>query len=410
VKRGGRNLLQDLDVALVAHLIRRYQPVSRVDLAALAQLGRSTITEIVNLLIDHGVVVEVGEAESTGGRRPVLLELQPRSRLVACVRILPRTVLMGIADLNGRLTVQQRRALRGEREPASVLNRVITWVSEMLNESGVDKRCVIATGVVLPGRVNPDTGVLLESPFLGWRTVEVAAMLSGPLGLPVLVETDANAFALGEQLHGQPGGRESVLGVTIGATVGAGWTRRADAGRISAVSLNAMAHVQVDPDGLPCWCGRQGCLGVMVSNSGLVARALEALEQGEKSLITDLVEGRRGAINRDIIVAAAHEGDPLGMRLLAQAGEWIAEALAPLVNVLEPAALVFGGETVTQAGPLLLEPLRAALAPRLTPWAERHLRLEVSSLGEAAWLVGAAEVVLQRAFYSPLGACPGNRT
>ncbi|MGE5675046.1 MAG: ROK family protein, partial [Mycobacterium leprae] len=327
MKGGDRNLLRDLNVALVSHLLRTYQPISRVELAGRAQLGRSTITEIIGLLMDEGIVLEVGEAESTGGRKPVLLELAPRSRLVAAVRISPRSVSLGLADLNGHLIARHRRALRGGRSADEVLRQVITWVTEMMREYGPDSNRVMGLGLVLPGRVEPESGLLHSWPMLQWEEEPIGPYLTERLGMPVVVESDATAFALGEQRHGGGKADERLLAVTLGAGVGAALIRNGETMRGSTGSMSALGHMQVEPDGPLCWCGQRGCLEAMVSDEAFVARAGAELERGTESLLVELAEGRREALTREMIVAAAQDGDLLCLRLLSQAGEWIGRAL-----------------------------------------------------------------------------------
>lgn len=394
-------MLQGLNVALVAGLLRQHQPISRADLAERAGLARSTITGIVAQLLREGLAKETGEAESTGGRKPVLLELVADARLVAAVRITARAMTLGLADLNGRLVVRHRRALRGDRTPEEVLTQVSTWVTEMLREYGAGGARVLGLGVTLPGRVDHGAGLLLHSQSLGWQDVPVQADLEQRLGLPVLVENEANALGLGEQRHGAGGQAANLVALTLGSTVGGGFVAGNELYRGAGGGAGELGHVQVDGDGPPCWCGRRGCLEAMVGDDALVGQALLAIERGADSLLLEMVEGRREAITREAIVAAAQDGDRLCCRLLEQAGHRVGTVLAQVANGVAPDLLVVGGEAVEQAGSLLIEPIRQGLGPRLVPWVAERLQLAEAALGEAAYLTGAAELVLDRVFQLP---------
>ncbi|MFZ5816083.1 MAG: ROK family transcriptional regulator [Bacillota bacterium] len=394
-----RRLLRGLNVALVAGLLRRHQPVSRAELAERAGLARSTITGITALLLREGLARETGEAESTGGRKPVLLELVAEARLVAAVRLTARTMTLGLTDLSGRLLVRHRRALRGDRQPEEVLSQVSTWVTEMLREYGPESERVLGVGISLPGRVRD--GVLLQSEPLGWREVAVQAEMEQRLGLPVLAENEANALALGELRHGAGRGCSNLVAVTLGGGVGGGLIAGGAILRGRAGAAGELGHVQVDEAGPRCWCGRKGCLEALVSDEALAGQALLAIDRGADSLLLEMVEGRRQAVTREAVVAAAQDGDPLCRRLLEQAGHRIGTVLAQVANALAPDLLVLGGEAVEQAGPLLMEPIRQALHPRLVPWVA-GLRVEAGALGEAACLIGVAEQALDRVFQLPL--------
>lgn len=395
------NLLRQMNIALVASLLRKLQPISRVRLAEKAGLGRSTITGIVNQMIDQGLVQEIGEEESTGGRKPVLLELVPREALVVCVRLTPRTAALGLVDLNGRMVAHQRRALRGERAPAEVLDRVATWIAEMLRESRPDRGRIIATGLVVPGRIAADGGLVSNSTAFGWTDAPIGRLLAEQIHLPVLLESEGNAFVMGERHHGAGGGADHLLGLAVGGEVCSGLVLDGRLCRGPTGSIGEVGHLQVDPDGPPCACGRQGCLSAMVADGALVAQALAALDRGAASLLPELVEGELGAITREVIVAAAQDGDHLAVRLLEQAGHRIGTALAQVTNVVGPGVVVLGGDAMDQAGELLLGPSSEALRGRLVPWLAGKVQVKGARLGETALLLGAAELVLEQVFRIP---------
>lgn len=395
------NLLRQMNIALVAVLLRRLQPVSRVRLSEQAGLGRSTITGIVNQMVREGLVREVGEEESTGGRKPVLLELVSGHALVACVRLTPRAASLGLADLNGRLVARHRRALRGEREPAEALERVATWITEMLRESRPESSRVVATGLVLPGRVPPELGRASASVSFGWNGELDGRQLAERIGMEVLLESEGNAFILGEWNHGAGRGANHLLGFSLGAEVGSGLVLDGRLCRGATGGIGEVAHLQVDPEGPLCPCGRRGCLNALVSDGALVAQALGAMERGAASLLPEMVEGVLPAVTREVIVAAAQDGDRLATRLLEQAAHRVGGALAQVANVVGPEVVLLGGETVDQARELILGPATDALQSRLVPWLREKVQVRAAVLGEGGLLQGAAERVLERVFRIP---------
>lgn len=398
-----RHFLRDVNIVAVASALRQYQPISRVELADRTGLGRSTITTIINTLLENGLVREIGEAESAGGRRPILLDLVERARLVVAVRLSPQTVTLGLADLLGRIIFKQRRGLRvPTHRSGDVLEQLSIWTLEMIKEAGaVDK--VLGLGLAVPGIVDHAAG-RVTAPELGWEDVETVPWLKERLGLPVLAENETNAFTLGESLQGAAADRHDVIGAVLGPTVAAGILLGGRIYRGPWAAAGGIGHVQVQPDGPLCTCGARGCLQALAADGAIVASARAAVEAGEASLIAELVEGRLGALTREVIVAAAQDGDRLALDLLAHSGSQVGSVVGILTAALSPSAVVIGGEAVQQAGGLLLEPFSAALRQRLPAWLSGRVELLPATLGENAWLVGAAGLMLELVFAPPVGS------
>lgn len=399
-----KRFIRDLNVATVAATIRRHEPIPRVELAERTELSRSTITTIINLLLEQDLVREVGEAESTGGRRPVLLELAAGARLVLSVRLGPRAVTMGLCDLRGSIVVRQRRGLRGDTaDTAGVLAQTLTWLEEMMKEARIDPGRLIGAGVVVDGVVDSTRGTVVLAPGLGWRDVSVGESLRKRLQIPVLLARAADAFTLGE------GGAAAndLLAVSFGSSISAGLIIEGELRRGIHALAGDIGHVTVEPGGPICHCGNRGCLEALAGDAGLVRQMSSALERGQGSLVREMVEGRLSAVTREVVVAAAQDGDPLARKVLREAGILAGKVIAHTVSALDPGLVIIGGETAEQAGPLLVDPIREAALESIAPWTRASLRIEPARRGEAAWIAGAAELVLQRVFRPP-GAGTGD--
>lgn len=404
MRTGDRQLMRDLNVAIVAHTLRRHQPVSRIQLAQLTNLGRSTISGIVQQLMDRGWVREIGTAEAAAGRKPVLLEMPPEAGHALAIKVGPGVLAVGLADLRGRMVQRERRALRGALSPAEVVAQVQLWTGELLQGLGPARSRVLGAGVALPGVVNAGQGTVTAN-ALGWQRVQLQQPLEEALGLPVLLENDANAFALGEWTHGagQAAGGEGLVAVTVGAGVGAGIITGGQVYRGAFSAAGELGHVTVQPGGPACTCGKRGCLEAVASDAAIAAAARAAIGAGRPTLVRDLVEGSLGAVTRDVVVTAAREGDALALELMQTAARHIGTAIGNMLTLLGPATVVVGGEAAEQAGDLLLDPIREAVAAAMMPDLAPHLRLAPAALpGDTAWLAGAAGLVLEEFFRPPL--------
>jgi glucokinase len=235
---------------------------------------------------------------------------------------------------------------------------------------------------------------VLFAPNLAWRDLDLKADLEATLGLPVVVENDANAAAWGEFQFGAGHDVDDLLLVTVGTGVGGGVVLDGSLYR-GAFGVGAeIGHMRVVPDGVRCGCGNRGCFEMYSSGSALVREARAAARAGSL-LAADLLDRAGGdveAITGPLITEAAWAGDPFAVEQLAAVGRWLGEGIASLAAVLDPAVVVVGGG-VSAADELLLDPVRRAFAAQLTGRGHRPmLEIRKSRLGNQAGLIGAADL------------------
>lgn len=401
IRRGSKQLIRDLNQATVADLIRRHGPISRVELVERTQLGRSTINVILAGLVRDGLVLEAGSAESTSvGRPSTLLRLNPEARLIVAVKLAPTHVTAALANLNAEVLTHVDRDFAEDASAGAVIDVVTRSVREVIRERGLSDGDLLGVGVVLPGLIDPRTGVALSSRFLHWQNVDVRESLAAGLRLPVFVDNDANAFALAEHWYGAGRGADDLLAVTVGIGIGAGVIVRGQLYRGVREGAGEIGHVVMQLDGPLCTCGKHGCLEAFAADAGVerIARELAARSRGTSRL----ARTRSQRITRDLVVRAARDGDGLARRVLAESGRYLGAALANATNTLNPARVVIGGEAVDIAGDLLLEPVRASLRQHAFSILGDDLEVVPARLGADAWLMGAATLVLEEVFKPPI--------
>lgn len=395
---GDRQLIKELNVTAVITAIREHQPISRVGIAELTGLSKSTVTAITQLLLDADLVRETGSGNSRGGRRPTLLQLTPTARLAVGVKIAPEQVTAALISLTGQI-------LNKEVEPlpdrvAEIVTTIDRLVRRVVNDAGFafSPDRLLGVGVGLPGIVDPATGSSISSHFLRWHDVPIKRLLEERLGLSVYPENDANCFALGEYWYGAGRGVSSLLGVTVGIGIGAGLILDGRIYRGPLFGAGEIGHMIVQRDGPACACGRHGCLEALAGDAAIVRYA--RLHKGEPAAYP---------AGREDVVRAAIAHDPHALHALAEAGEWIGLGLANLVNTVSTDFIVVGGEAATQAGELLLDPIRSSLQRHVFPSLADRVRIVPAALGDEVWLIGATVLALQHFFRAPL-AKVGART
>jgi glucokinase len=278
------------------------------------------------------------------------------------------------------------KGVEGVVDAAANLIRLVRARAE---EEGIPARRIVGVGAGFPGAVDPDRGVVRQAPNLRWRDVPIRDLLQERIGLPVVVDNDANCAALGEWWEGAGRGSRFFVAVTLGTGIGGGIL---DDGRVlrgASGAAGEIGHLSIDFQGRPCVCGNRGCLEAYCAGPAIAARARGLLATRESSSLTDLSRGYPDRITAAMVTEAARGGDALALEVITETGELLGSGIASLVNVLNPDRIVFTGG-VAGAGDLLLRPLREEVRRRAFSDSAEACVLTVSREPELAGLRGAA--------------------
>ncbi|OLF16930.1 glucokinase [Actinophytocola xanthii] len=251
---------------------------------------------------------------------------------------------------------------------------------------------VSAVGLAVAGFVANDRRSVMFAPHLAWRTAPVADRISERLGLPVVLEHDANAAVLAEHRFGAARGTRVALLVAIGTGIGGGLLLDGQVFRGAYGVAPELGHLSLVPGGRPCPCGKSGCWERYCSGTALAATAVELLARypGRSTVLDREVAGDKRAVTGRTVAAAAKEGDPLAKRAMAELATWLGEGLALVADIYDPEVVVIGGG-VSDSAPLFLDDARDHYKKMITGAGYRPLaRIRTAQLGDDAALVGAA--------------------
>ena len=241
------------------------------------------------------------------------------------------------------------------------------------------------------GLVNPDKGVAIFAPNLNLRNMALREQLEAEFHVPVEVDNDVRAMALGESWFGNGRGIDNFICVNVGNGVGAGIILDQKLFRGASFTAGEVGHTTVDPDGPPCTCGNNGCLQTLVSGPAVAARAREQIQAGRSSVL----EGKD--ITGEAIYHAALEGDALALDILRQTGRYLGIGLANLINTLNPERVIVGGG-VAKAARFIMGPLKDTVAARALDTPARSTTIVTAKLGDQATVIGAVTLVLRKLF------------
>jgi glucokinase len=293
----------------------------------------------------------------------------------------------GVVDEQGRILATARR-----ESPATDTDAIERDVEDLVAELRANHQ-VVAVGVGAAGFVDSKRSTVLFAPNLAWRDEPLRADLEKRIDLPVVIENDANAAAWGEFTFGAGEDVQDTLLVTVGTGVGGGIVLNGQLHRGAFGVAAEIGHMRVVPDGRQCGCGNKGCWEQYASGTALVRDTKERARQGSP-IARSLVDRAGGVdnISGPLVTEAARDGDSFAREQLASLGKWLGEGIASLTAILDPAVVVIGGG-VSEAGDLLLDPIRTHFKANLTG---RHYRpeLEVRAalLGNKAGMIGAADL------------------
>ena len=387
---------------LLLRLIWRERSISRADLARRTGLSRSSISAIVSDLLATGLVRETGAGDSRGGRKPIILGFDDAALAIVGVDMGATHVGVVVTDLRAEVQAWRTESHDVRNDPDGTLALMHRLIDEALAEAKVAPQGIVGIGVGVPSPVEPSDPTHLSPVFVPrWRGKSPVTYLEKTYGVPAAMENDANLGALAEHWWGAGREGEDLAYVKVATGVGAGLIIDGEIYRGTAGIAGEIGHIPVDPAAGRCVCGLDGCLNLLIGTNHLIER----VRTRRKSDATSSLPQRGLSVGR--IVEAAFDGDRLARRVVEDAGHQLAIGVAALLNLLNPATVVFGG-SLTRAGEMLLRPLLQDLGERSPSASVTQSQFVISSLGIESVARGAATMVLQAALNDPI-AFPGFR-
>ena len=308
-------------------------------------------------------------------------------------------VLAAVVDSAGTVVEVDRRPTLGH-DVSLVEDTIVDLVDGFAQRHDVG-----AVGIGAAGFVDSTRTTVMFSPHLNWRREPLRARVAERVRLPVVVDNDANMMGLAESRFGAGRGHRFVLCVTLGTGIGGALVIDNRVFRGANGMAGEFGHMQVVPGGHRCECGNRGCWEQYASGNRLVrdAREMIAADSPMARHLRDVVEGDPSRLQGPLITEAARNGDPLSIELLTDVGEWLGTGLAGLAAAFDPSCIIIGGG-VSDAGDLLLEPVRRAFSRSLTGRGHREEPVIVrAELGAQAGMIGAADMARSAARRSRRG-------
>lgn len=388
---GNRDLIRAINRSAVLNTVKTYGPISRTEVARFTKLSAATISGITAELIDDDLIFEKETGESIGGRRPILLALNPLGGYVVGLKLLETQVVGVLTDLEANVLTKHIKTL-DDHSLEQTIQTLSLVVETLVCQGNLEQKKLLGVGLGLAGIIDGQQGRLRYSPTFGWRDVPIGRLLSESVHVPVYIGNDVDTLTLAEKWFGKGQGLENFLTVTIGRGVGLGIVVNGQIYSGFHGGAGEFGHTVIDPSGPECACGNRGCLETFVSDRALLREALLAVGRGE---LPETVQ------DMDALLHQAREGHPVALAIFARAGEVLGMGIANLINLLSPQQIILSGEGV-RAGDLIFGPMRNTMARHIMPGLADDTKMEVDIWNDDAWARGAASLVLQELFKSPI--------
>ena len=297
-------------------------------------------------------------------------------------------------------------ALRSETTEAQrgakfVVDRIIAMVEEareeVTSEFGGSMDDFAGVGIGSPGPLDRKSGIVINTPNLGWRNFPLRDLISNATGLPAVLDNDANCATYGEWWLGAARNVDTLVGLTLGTGIGGGIVLNGEIFHGVSDAAGEIGHMTIEANGRKCKCGNYGCLEAYASGPAIAARAVEGVEAGADSLLPDLVNSRLEDITAATVYEAVVLGDPYANDVMRETAKFLGAGVANMINILNPAMIVIAGG-VTKAGDHLFIPLRAEARKRAFRSAMDACQIVSAQLTGTAGVIGAAAVFKKETF------------
>jgi glucokinase-like ROK family protein len=385
-------LIEDkVQAEIMAYVRAEASQVSRARLTEALNSSRGKISTEVGRLIESGLLVEEGYADSEGGRRSLLLGIPYSAGLIAAIDIGATSIDVALTTLGNELLARRSEPADVRGGPRPVIARSKELLAELLEERVASAHDVLAIGVGVPGPVEQASGRLTVPPIMpGWDQFPMREAFAGEYAAPVFVDNDVNIMALGEHWGGVAKGVDDIIFVKVGTGIGSGIIVGGRLHRGAQGCAGDFGHICVDPEGPVCSCGNVGCLEAMAAAPAIVLETERCAREGESPSLKAVLQ-EKGELSMKDVGEAARRGDYCALTVIRKSGRLIGQTLAAAVNVLNPSMIVIGGG-VSRLGHALLAEVRSAVYQRSLPLATRNLPIVMSELDDVAGVIGASEM------------------
>lgn len=382
MKTGDLTLVKQINKSIVLNEIEKKGPISRAQISKDTGLNKTTVSTMVSELIEDKLVNELGQGQSSGGRKPVMLYFNTHAGYAIGIDLGVNYILAVLTDLSGEIVEEESMPLSGQ-SAEEIMQALRSLIRSLIEKSPDSPYGVVGIGIGAPGIVDPE-GLILFTPYLDLNQVNLKQILEDEFNIPTLIDNEANTGALGEHLYGAGKNAMNLIYVSVGIGIGTGIIINGQLYKGATGISGEMGHLTIEVNGRKCSCGNRGCWELYASESALLTEAKKLEYFKDTSSITlDHIESEAKKGNKDVL------------RLLHTIGEYNGVGLVNIINTFNPDMLIIGNR-MARFENWIMNPIKSVLDDRLSAFHGNAVNLTVSSLGKYSNALGASAFVISK--------------
>ena len=384
--------LTEMNRSAIVKILQQRDVCSRAEIAKITGLTQASITKITAVLIEMGIVSEVGTIKGNGNRRSIGLRLNAEEKQVIGVKFSRHMFAVGVFDISGKLYTMRETEFELEQDTREVL----TDMKDQIHETLKKYKNVVAIGLALPGPYIREEGrIAMVTSMPKWHDINFIDEFKNEFNKPLFIEQDANAGALAEWWFGNHGRPLNTLAYFLaGEGVGSGIVENDNLllGRQGVAS--EVGHISIDVNGPRCECGNYGCLELYCCASAMLERA----KQEMPDLMNKKYKNRAEACGD--VFEEARRGNRKAGKVVDEIANYLAYGCVTLINAYNPDIIVIG-DIISMGGDLLLPTIKETVQARVIPEMYEKVKIEFSKLSVDPTLYGAAAIATDRLLRKP---------
>ena len=392
-----RDLIRSINQFSILNAIRVAGTISRVEIAEVTGQSRAAVTNITASLIEQNLIYEKETVDTTQrGRKRILLALNPEAAYVVGVKLSAFRISCAVTDMQAEVKSSIIMPVRTSERPVEfVADLIEEGIRHCISEAGLNPGKISGIGIGVPGFVESRSGVCRWTPLYKTGDVSLRDLIRKRFDITTFIENDSNTVTLAHQWFGEGKDTDNFLVISIEDGIGMGIVVNGQMYRGQDGFAAEFGHVVVEPGGVPCRCGKRGCVEAYSSDFSILNAARAELEKGAWAC-------ERGAdLTIGDITRAALKGEPALRKIFARAGRFLGMGLAGLIQIFNPSKIIISGEGV-RAGDLMFDALREAIGTYTNQEILMSTEIVIQKWRDTDWARGAACLALQEFYKSPL--------
>ncbi len=376
---GNSIVIRKWNLSSIFKAIRKQGPISRIELTEITGCSAGTVSNHVRTLIKKGFVIETKKGISSGGRKPIQLMINPNKAYIFSIEIEVNQIKIVMFDLEIKVITKSIIPITYKDDYQKTLEQVFFEMDKMREEKNLKLDNLLGIGVAVPGLIDKEKGILEFAPNLGWKNVYILKIFKDKFNLPVILDNEAKAAAIGEREFIYPK-MDNMVFISINEGIGCGVILNGELYRGASGNAGEFGHIIIDTNGPECHCGNRGCWETLASESYIVNRYLKSSNSNKE-------------LTKEKIYQLGKNGDKKIIEIFNEAGKNIGVGLVNIVNGLSPELLVIGGGIV-EIKDYVYEEIIKKLEESALSISYKKVEIKFSELAGLAAVYGMADLII----------------